>query len=235
MEKRKLLYEGSAKEVYLTEDPDLVILHFKDDATAFSGIKKAEIAGKGIYSNKISGIIFERLEKKGIPTHFVRLLSDREQVCRKVSIIPLEVIVRNIAAGSMAKRLGIPEGTRIENTIYELCYKSDELGHPLINDHHAVFLGAASYQELELIYELTTRINRDLTELFAAVGVDLVDLKLDFGRAADGSILLADEISPDTCRFWDAKTGAKLDKDRFRRDLGRVKEAYEEVLNRLTK
>ncbi len=230
-----MLYEGKAKQVYSTDDNDLIIIHYKDSATAYNNIKKATIENKGILNNKISTIIFEHLHKAGIKTHYIKTLNDRDQLCRKVTIIPLEVIVRNIVAGSMAKRLGIEEGVKPSNVIYDICYKKDELGDPLINDHHAVALGAATYAELEEIYAMTARINEVLTDLFKKVGIVLVDFKIEFGKTSDGEIVLADEISPDTCRLWDAKTNEKLDKDRFRRDLGKVREAYEEILARLSR
>ncbi len=235
MEKLKMLYEGKAKQIFETADPDLIIVHYKDDATAYNNLKKATIEDKGVLNNRISSIIFEYLEKNGIKTHFVKQLDDRDQLCRRVKIFPLEVIVRNIIAGSMAKRLDIPEGTKPSNTIIDLCYKKDELGDPLINDDHAVALGAASYEDLEVMYGMTRRINKLLTDLFAGMGVNLVDFKIEFGRTRDGEIVLADEVSPDTCRLWDMATGEKLDKDRFRRDLGKVREAYEEILSRLSK
>ena len=186
-------------------------------------------------NNRISTLIFEYLRDKGIETHYVETINDRDQVCRKVSIVPLEVIVRNIIAGSMAKRLGIEEGTKPSNVIYDICYKKDELGDPLINDHHAVAMGIVTYDELAHIYDMTGRINKALQELFSEMGITLVDFKIEFGRTSDGKIILADEVSPDTCRLWDSRTNEKLDKDRFRRDLGRVREAYEEILDRLTK
>lgn len=230
-----MLYEGKAKQVYLTDDPDLIVIHYKDDATAYNNIKKATIESKGLLNNEISAIIFEHLHKAGIKTHFVKRLNERDQLCRKVTIFPLEVIVRNIIAGSMAKRLDIPEGTKPTNTIIDLCYKKDELGDPLINDHHAVALGAATYEDLATMYDMTNKINEVLTGLFKNLGITLVDFKIEFGRTMDGEIVLADEISPDTCRLWDSKTNEKLDKDRFRRDLGKVREAYEEILARLSK
>ena len=233
MKQLEMLYEGKAKQVFATDDPDLIIMHYKDDATAFNGVKKAQISQKGVLNNEITTIIFNELIKDGIPTHFVKKLNDRDQLCKKVKIFPLEVIVRNIIAGSMAKRLDIPEGTKINNTVYELCYKNDKLGDPLINEHHAVALGIASYDELKTIYDLTMKINDILKKLFASCGITLVDFKIEFGKTSDGNIVLADEISPDTCRFWDSKTNTKLDKDRFRRDLGNVIEAYEEILRRL--
>lgn len=230
-----MLYEGKAKQIYETADPDLIVVRYKDDATAYNNLKKATIDDKGVLNNQISTIIFEYLNKKGLKTHFVEKINDREQVCRRVAIFPLEVIVRNIIAGSMSKRLDIPEGTKPSNTIIDLCYKNDELGDPLINDHHAVALGAATYGELEEMYGMTRRINELLTELFDGLGITLVDFKIEFGKTRDGEIVLADEVSPDTCRLWDKETNEKLDKDRFRRDLGKVREAYEEILARLSK
>ncbi len=235
MEKLEMLYEGKAKQVFKTDDENLIIMHYKDDATAFNGIKKAQIQDKGILNNKITTIIFNELHKASIPTHYVKTLNEREQLCKKVSILPLEVIVRNIIAGSMAKRLNIAEGTKSDNVIHEICYKDDSLGDPLINDDHAVALKAATYEELNVVYDLTDRINKVLVEMFSKIGVTLVDFKIEFGKTEDGQIVLADEISPDTCRLWDAKTNDKLDKDRFRRDLGKVIEAYEEILSRLEK
>ena len=228
-----MLYEGKAKQVYATDQEDKVIIHYKDAATAFNNIKKATIENKGLLNNKISTIVFNRLKAAGIPTHYIETLNDRDQLCLKVSIVPLEVIVRNVIAGSMAKRLGIEEGTQAPNTIYEICYKDDALGDPLINDHHAVALGAATYEELAEIYALTARINEELIKMFSEVNIRLVDFKIEFGKTADGKIVLADEISPDTCRLWDATTNEKLDKDRFRRDMGKVIEAYEEINARL--
>lgn len=233
MKQLDMLYEGKAKQVFATDEPDKVIIHYKDAATAFNNLKKATIDSKGILNNQISTIIFNRLKKAGIPTHHIETLNDRDQLCLRVSIVPLEVIVRNVIAGSMAKRLGIEEGTPAPNTIFEICYKDDELGDPLINDHHAVALGAATYDELAEIYRLTDLINKELIKMFAEIGVRLVDFKIEFGRTPDGKIVLADEISPDTCRLWDAETGKKLDKDRFRRDMGEVIEAYQEIDSRL--
>lgn len=233
MKQLDMLYEGKAKQVFATDDKDLIVIHYKDDATAFNGIKKAQISKKGILNNEITTILFDELIKEGVPTHFVKKLNDRDQLCKKVKIFPLEVIVRNIIAGSMAKRLDIAEGTKITNTVYELCYKNDKLGDPLINEHHAVALGVASYEELKTIYDLTMKINEILKKIFASINITLVDFKIEFGKTSDGTIVLADEISPDTCRFWDATTNDKLDKDRFRRDLGKVIEAYEEILSRL--
>ncbi len=233
MEKKELLYEGKAKQIYATEDPNIIIMHYKNDATAGNGAKHAQFDLKGELNNKITTIIYDKLIKAGIPTHYIKTINDTDQLCKKVSIFPLEVIVRNIIAGSMAKRLGIPEGTPAKNTIFEICYKNDALGDPLINDHHAVAVGAASYEELAKIYELTAKVNVELTKIFAAIGIKLVDFKVEFGKTVDGEIVLADEISPDCCRLWDAKTNDHLDKDRFRRDLGNLIEAYEDVLNRL--
>lgn len=235
MEQKEMLYEGKAKQVYATDNDDLVIIHYKDDATAFNNLKHDIVRSKGVYNNEITTIIFNKLKEAGIPTHYVETLNDRDQVCRKVKIFPLEVIVRNIIAGSMAKRLGIEEGTPAPNTIFEICYKDDALGDPLINDHHAVALGATTYKELQDIYDMTARINSVLKEMFAEIGIRLIDFKIEFGRKADGTVVLADEISPDTCRLWDMKTNEKLDKDRFRRDLGHVIEAYEEIDSRLNK
>lgn len=233
MKQLDMLYEGKAKQVYATDEQDKVIIHYKDAATAFNNIKKATIENKGVLNNRISTIVFHRLQAAGIPTHYIETLNERDQLCLKVSIVPLEVIVRNVIAGSMAKRLGIEEGTEAPNTIYEICYKDDALGDPLINDHHAVALGAATYEELAEIYSLTERINKELIAMFSEVNIRLVDFKIEFGKTADGKIVLADEISPDTCRLWDATTGEKLDKDRFRRDMGKVIEAYEEIDSRL--
>ena len=234
MEKREMLYEGKAKQVFATDDENLIIMHYKDDATAFNGAKKAQIEKKGVLNNKITTLIYEKLIEEGIPTHYVKTLNDREQLCKKVTIFPLEVIVRNIIAGSMSKRLGIPEGTVAKNTIFEICYKNDELGDPLINDHHAVAVGACTYEELNTIYSLVDKINKILRAIFVECGVLLVDFKVEFGKTSDGEIVLADEISPDTCRLWDVKTNDKLDKDRFRRDLGNVIDAYETIYSRLS-
>ena len=210
-----------------------MIIHYKDDATAGNGEKKGSIKDKGIINNQITALLFTRLEEKGIRTHFKEKLNDRDQLCEKVKIFPLEVIVRNIITGSMSKRLGVKEGTKPENTILEICYKNDEYGDPLINDHHAVALGLATYDELKKIYEITLKINDFLKELFDKEGIILVDFKIEFGKNSKGEILLADEITPDTCRLWDKETGKKLDKDRFRQDLGGIEEAYIEILKRL--
>jgi len=233
VERKEFIYEGKAKQIYATEDKNLVIIHYKDDATAGNGEKKGTISNKGVMNNEITTILFENLEKNGIRTHFKEKLNDRDQLCENLEIFPLEVIVRNIIAGSMAKRLGIEEGTKPENTIFEICYKNDEFGDPLINDHHAVSMGLATYAELEEIYEITAKINQLLLTAFGNEGIDLVDFKIEFGKNAAGEIVLADEISPDTCRLWDHATGEKLDKDRFRRDLGSIEEAYIEILKRL--
>lgn len=231
--KKDFIYEGKAKQVYSTEDPDLVIVYYKDDATAFNAQKRGTVADKGEMNNKISTLIFEYLIQKGIPTHYVETLNEREQLVKKVDIIPLEMVVRNYVAGSMAQRLGLEEGAKSPVTIFDICYKKDELGDPLINDHHAVLLGAATYEELKFMYELTDKINEALKELFMKANLILVDFKIEFGKDSKGNIILADEISPDTCRLWDKDTLKKLDKDRFRRDLGEVSEAYHEVYNRL--
>ncbi len=233
MTQGKMMYEGKAKQVFATDRDDQVLIHYKDDATAFNGVKKGQITDKGVVNNKITSILFKLLEKEGVPTHFLERINDRDQLCKKVAIVPLEVIVRNLIAGSMARRLGIEEGTEISNTIFELSYKDDDLGDPLINDHHAVAIGAASYDELDVIYGMTDKINNILKDFFAKQGLRLVDFKLEFGTDGEGNLMLADEISQDTCRLWDLKTGEKMDKDRFRRDLGRVEETYQEMLTRL--
>ena len=232
MEKREQLYEGKAKKVYATDDPDLVIVSYKDDATAFNGQKKGTIAGKGVINNRMSNYLFKRLEEKGIPTHFVEELSDRETVVKHVQIVPLEVIVRNVAAGSFAKRLGVEEGRQLLCPTLEFSYKNDDLGDPLINDYYALALGLATREEIDQITKMAFAVNGILKEFFEQAGVLLVDFKLEFGRFKD-QIVLADEISPDTCRFWDIKTHEKLDKDRFRRDMGGVEEAYQEIFSRI--
>jgi phosphoribosylaminoimidazole-succinocarboxamide synthase len=232
MKQGELLYEGKAKRVYATDNPDIVIVDYKDDATAFNGLKKGTIVGKGVINNRISNFFFKYLEKKGVPTHFVEELSERRTAVKKVQIVPVEVIVRNIAAGSMSKRLGVAEGTKLKETVLEYSYKNDELGDPMINDYHIYALGLATHEEMRKIAEYAFAVNRHLTEFMSEAGVTLVDFKLEFGRF-DGRIILADEISPDTCRFWDKKTGEKLDKDRFRRDLGGVEDAYKEMLRRI--
>ena len=235
MEKLEMLYEGKAKKIYATDKADEVIVYYKDDATAFNGEKKGQIEDKGVMNNAITSVIFEMLEKAGVKTHFIEKLNDREQLCKKVEIVPLEVIVRNVAAGSMAKRLGLEEGFALKTTVFELSYKDDSLGDPLINDFHAVGIGATTFEELKVIYDMTAKINDVLKAVFKEQNINLIDFKIEFGRLPNGTVVLADEISPDTCRFWDATTGEKLDKDRFRRDLGNVKDAYVEILKRISK
>lgn len=232
MSKTQMLYEGKAKKVWATDNPDIVIVDYKDDATAFNGLKKGTIIGKGIVNNKVSNYLFKLLEKNGISTHFVEEISDRETKVKKVKIVPIEVIVRNIAAGSLTKRLGIEEGKKLSRTVLEYCYKDDSLGDPMINQYHIYAMELASEEEMKTIDEYSFKINQILSELLLTLGIELIDFKLEFGRF-NGEIILADEISPDTCRFWDIKTGQKLDKDRFRRDLGNVEEAYQEILRRL--
>ena len=232
MEKKELLYEGKAKKVYTTENPDVLIVDYKDDATAFNGVKKGMIVGKGVVNNRMTNHIFKMLEEKGIPTHFIEELSDRETAVKKVEIVPLEVIVRNVAAGSFSKKLGLEEGFRLLSPTLEFSYKNDELGDPMINDYYAVAIGAATREEIDKITELVFKINEILVDYFKSIKVDLIDFKVEFGRYK-GQIILADEISPDTCRFWDSETHEKLDKDRFRRDLGHVEEAYEEIYRRI--
>ena len=231
--KYEKLYEGKAKQIFRTDNEGNVIVHYKDDATAFNGEKKAEIQNKGILNNQITSMIFQMLNKNGVKTHFIEKLNDRDQLCKKVEIVPLEVIVRNVAAGSMAKRLGLEEGYKLKTTVFELSYKDDSLGDPLINDYHAVGIGATTFEELEKIYEMTDKINNLLKDFFKKQNIDLIDFKIEFGRLPNGEVILADEISPDTCRFWDSTTGEKLDKDRFRRDMGNVEEAYIEILKRI--
>lgn len=232
MEKKELLYEGKAKKVYTTENLDVLIVDYKDDATAFNGVKKGTIVGKGVVNNRMTNHIFRMLEEKGIPTHYIEELSDRETAVKKVEIVPLEVIVRNVAAGSFSKKLGIEEGFRLLSPTLEFSYKNDELGDPMINDYYAVAIGAATREEIDKITELVFKINEILVDYFKSIKVDLIDFKVEFGRYK-GQIILADEISPDTCRFWDSETHEKLDKDRFRRDLGHVEEAYEEIYRRI--
>lgn len=233
MEKREQLYEGKAKKVYKTDDPNLLIVDYKDDATAFNGLKKGTISGKGVINNKMSNRLMQRLEKSGVPTHFVQELSDRETLVKKVTIVPLEVIIRNIAAGSFSKRYGVEEGVVFDAPTIEFSYKNDELGDPLINDYHALALKLATAEEIETIKKYSFAVNEQLKSFWAECGVTLVDFKLEFGRLSDGSIVLADEISPDTCRLWDTETKEKLDKDRFRRDMGGVEDAYAEIMKRL--
>ena len=233
MQKLEQIYEGKAKKVYKTDDPELYIVDYKDDATAFNGLKKGTIAGKGIINNKMSNRLMQMIEQKGVPTHFVRELSERETLVKKVSIVPLEVIVRNIAAGSFSKRYGVEEGMVFEEPVIEFSYKNDALGDPLLNTDHALALKVATRAEIDTIKSYALKVNSILKAFWAECGITLVDFKLEFGKTADGSVILADEISPDTCRLWDSATGEKLDKDRFRRDLGGVEEAYAEIMKRL--
>ena len=233
MEKRELLYEGKAKRVYRTDDPESLIVSYKDDATAFNGLKKGRIAGKGAVNNQMSNRLMRYLEENGVPTHFIAELNERETLVKRVSVIPLEVIVRNIAAGSFSKRYGVEEGVVLDCPTFEFSYKNDDLHDPLINSYHAVALKLATWDEIALIKKYAFQVNDFLKKTLLECGVTLVDFKLEFGKTADGTIVLADEISPDTCRFWDAKTGEKLDKDRFRRDLGNVEGAYQEMSRRL--
>ena len=234
MEKTVQLYEGKAKKVYATEDENLCIVSYKDDATAFNGLKKGTIAQKGIVNNRMTNMMMQLLEKQGVPTHFVKELSDRDTVVKKVKIVPLEVIIRNVSAGSFAKRYGVEEGIPFDEPTIEFSYKSDDLGDPLINDYHALALKLATKEEIELIKKYAFKVNDVLKAYFLTLGVKLIDFKLEFGKTAEGQIVLADEISPDTCRFWDAKTNEKLDKDRFRRDMGGVEDAYKEIFKRVT-
>lgn len=228
-----MLYEGKAKKVYKTDDENLYIVDYKDDATAFNGKKKGQIEGKGVVNNRMSNFMMQIMEKHGIPTHFVKELSDRETLVKKVTIVPLEVIIRNIAAGSFSKRFGVEEGKALLNPTLEYCLKDDALDDPMINDYQITAIGAATKEDLDTISDLTFKVNDVLKSYFAGINIELVDFKIEFGKTPDGQIILADEISPDTCRLWDATTHAKLDKDRFRRDLGDVEEAYAEVFKRL--
>lgn len=233
MEKLEQLYEGKAKKVFKTDNPNEFIIEYKDDATAFNGEKKGSIGGKGVINNKMTELIYTMLEGKGIPTHFIKRLSDSEQLVKAVTIFPLEVIIRNTAAGSICKRVGLEEGLKLDAPIFEFSYKNDAFGDPLINDYHAIAMKLATKEEIEIIREMTFKINDILKEYFLEKGINLVDFKIEFGKTKDGQIVLADEISPDTCRFWDVKTNEKLDKDRFRRNLGNVEEAYIEMLKRV--
>ena len=233
MKKLEQIYEGKAKKVFATDDPDVVIVDYKDDATAFNGIKKGSIAGKGVINNRMSNHMMRKLEAEAIPTHLIEELSERETAVKKVSIVPLEVIVRNISAGSFAKRFGVEEGIVFDDPTIEFSYKNDDLGDPLMNAYHAVALKVATWEEIDLIKNYAFRINTLLKGFLKSVGIDLVDFKLEFGKTSDGKIVLADEISPDTCRLWDEVTHEKLDKDRFRRDMGGVEDAYQEVMRRL--
>lgn len=233
MTKKELLYEGKAKKVYATENPEVLLVDYKDDATAFNGLKKGTISGKGAINNRVTNFMMQLLEKEGVATHFVEELSDRETLVKKVSIVPLEVIIRNISAGSFAKRYGVEEGIVFAEPTIEFSYKNDDLGDPLINDHHALALGIATKEEIETIKNMAFKVNEVMKAFFKNLNVDLVDFKLEFGKVSDGTIVLADEISPDTCRFWDSTTHEKLDKDRFRRDLGNVEDAYQEMMKRI--
>jgi len=232
MKKKELLYEGKAKKVYTTEDPDILIVDYKDDATAFDGQKKGTIVGKGVVNNRMSNHVFQILESKGIPTHYIKELSDRETAVKKVEIVPLEVIIRNVAAGSFSKRLGVEEGTKFSAPTLEFSYKDDDLGDPLINDYFAIAMNLATREEIDVITKYAFKVNEVLKEYFLGADIELIDFKIEFGRY-HGEIILADETSPDTCRLWDVTTHEKLDKDRFRRDLGNVEEAYNEVFKRL--
>ncbi|MBS7360367.1 MAG: phosphoribosylaminoimidazolesuccinocarboxamide synthase [Oscillospiraceae bacterium] len=233
MEKKELLYEGKAKKVFATEDKDLLIVSYKDDATALDGLKKGTISGKGVINNRMSNYLCRLLEKEGVPTHYVEELNDRETVVKSVSIVPLEVIIRNISAGSFAKRYGVEEGIVFSEPTIEFSYKNDDLHDPLINDYHAIALGIATREEIEQIKKMAFKINEVLKAYFLTLNVKLVDFKLEFGKTSSGEIILADEISPDTCRYWDADTNEKLDKDRFRRDMGGVEDAYNEMMKRV--
>ncbi|MBR1738927.1 MAG: phosphoribosylaminoimidazolesuccinocarboxamide synthase [Ruminococcus sp.] len=233
MEKLEQLYEGKAKKVYATNDPELVIVDYKDDATAFNGEKKGTITGKGVINNRMTNFMFKMLEEQGVPTHLVEEISDRETIVKKVSIVPLEVIIRNVAAGSFSKRMGVEEGTKLLTPILEYSYKNDDLGDPFINDYYALALGLATKEELDTIAKYAFKVNEFMLGFFKKLNIDLIDFKIEFGKTSDGTIILADEISPDTCRFWDSTTHEKLDKDRFRRDMGGVEEAYQEIMKRL--
>lgn len=233
MEKRELLYEGKAKKVYATDDENVLLVDYKDDATAFNGLKKGTISGKGNINNRVTNYMMKLLEKEGVKTHYIEEISDRETLVKKVSIVPLEVIIRNISAGSFAKRYGTEEGIVFDEPTIEFSYKNDDLGDPLINSYHAVALKLATKEEIDKIKTMAFKVNDVMKEFFSGIGIDLVDFKLEFGKLPSGEIVLADEISPDTCRFWDSKTHEKLDKDRFRRDLGNVEDAYNEMMKRI--
>ncbi len=233
MMKLEQVYEGKAKKVFRTDDPEIYMVDYKDDATAFNGLKKGSISGKGVINNRVTNHLMKLLEKEGIPTHFVAEISPRETLVKKVTIVPLEVIVRNIAAGSLSKRLGLPEGTKLGRTVLEYCYKDDALGDPMVNDYHIAAMGWATEDEVALIAFYALKINDILSAYLKDLNIELIDFKLEFGKTSEGKIVLADEISPDTCRFWDSRTHEKLDKDRFRRDLGGVEDAYQEILKRL--
>jgi phosphoribosylaminoimidazole-succinocarboxamide synthase len=233
MKKLDMIYEGKAKKVYHTDDPNVVIVDYKDDATALNGLKKGTIHDKGIINNRVTNHLMKLLEKEGVPTHFIEELSDRESVVKKVTIVPLEVIVRNIAAGSLAKRLGLEEGVKLKRTVLEYCYKDDALGDPMVNEYHILAMEWCTKEELDLIASYSFKVNEVLTAYLKDLNIELIDFKLEFGKTADGTIVLADEISPDTCRFWDSVTHEKLDKDRFRRDMGGEEDAYKEIMKRL--
>lgn len=233
MKKLEQLYEGKAKKVFATDDPGVVLVEYKDDATAFNGLKKGTIQGKGVINNRVTNFLMKMLEKNGIPTHYMEEISDRETLVKKVTIVPLEVIVRNIAAGSLSKRLGLPEGTKLKKTVLEYCYKNDDLGDPMVNEYHIAAMGWVSDEDLKKIAEYSFKINQLLSAYLKDLNIELIDFKLEFGKTQDGQLVLADEISPDTCRFWDSTTHEKLDKDRFRRDLGGVEDAYQEIMKRL--
>ena len=233
MQKLEQLYEGNAKKVFKTDDPEVLIVDYKDDATAFNGEKKGTIQSKGIINNRVTNHLMKMLAEKGIPTHLIEEISDRETLVKKVDIIPLEVIIRNVAAGSFSKRYGVEEGVEFKSPTLEFSYKNDDLGDPLMNSYHAIALGVATREELDQIAEYAFKVNDILKEYLIGLGIKLIDFKLEFGKTSDGTIVLADEISPDTCRFWDAETNEKLDKDRFRRDMGNVEDAYEEIMRRL--
>ena len=233
MEKLQQLYEGKAKKVFATEDPNVVIVDYKDDATAFNGLKRGTIVGKGVINNKMSNFMMRKLEEAGVPTHYIEQLSDRETAVKKVTILPLEVIIRNISAGSFAKHYGVKEGIVFDEPTIEFSYKNDDLGDPLLNEYHAVALKLATWDEIALVKKYAFQVNDFLKSYLKGIGIDLVDFKIEFGKTADGQIVLADEISPDTCRLWDESTHEKLDKDRFRRDMGQVEDAYQEVMRRL--
>lgn len=233
MKKLEQLYEGKAKKVFATDDPSVVLVEYKDDATAFNGLKKGTIQGKGVINNRVTNFLMKMLEKNGIPTHYIEEISDRETLVKKVTIVPLEVIVRNIAAGSLSKRLGLPEGTKLKKTVLEYCYKNDDLGDPMVNEYHIAAMGWVSDEDLKKIAEYSFKINQLLSAYLKDLNIELIDFKLEFGKTQDGQLVLADEISPDTCRFWDSTTHEKLDKDRFRRDLGGVEDAYQEIMKRL--
>ena len=233
MKKLEQLYEGKAKKVFATDDPGVVLVEYKDDATAFNGLKKGTIQGKGVINNRVTNFLMKMLEKNGIPTHYIEEISDRETLVKKVTIVPLEVIVRNIAAGSLSKRLGLPEGTKLKKTVLEYCYKNDDLGDPMVNEYHIAAMGWVSDEDLKKIAEYSFKINQLLSAYLKDLNIELIDFKLEFGKTQDGQLVLADEISPDTCRFWDGTTHEKLDKDRFRRDLGGVEDAYQEIMKRL--